>query len=76
MSDPVLMTRKPYNLHYYIFDRLAPLYDLGIWLLMLPSGGEDRLRERVIRAALPIEGARVLEIFAGTAHITRGIQGP
>lgn len=64
------MTRKPYNLHYYIFDRLAPLYDLGIWLLMLPAGGEDRLRERVIRAALPLDGAKLLEIFAGTATLS------
>jgi len=64
------MTRKPYNLHYYIFDKLAPLYDLGIWLLMLPAGGEDKLRGRVISAALPLEGAKVLEIFSGTATLS------
>lgn len=64
------MTRKPYNLHYYIFDRLAPLYDLGIWLLMLFAGGEDKLRGRVIREAFPLEDVRVLEIFAGTATLS------
>ncbi len=64
------MPRKPYNLHYYIFDWLAPLYDLDIWFMLLPAGGEDKQREKVISAALPLEGLRVLEIFAGTATLS------
>ncbi len=64
------MTLRHYPIHYYIFDRLAPLYDLGVWLLMLPVGGEDRLRERVIEESSPLEGAGILEIFAGTGTLS------
>jgi ubiquinone/menaquinone biosynthesis C-methylase UbiE len=46
------------------------LYDLGIWLLALLVGGEKRFRMRVIDEAGPLEGAKVLEIFSGTATLS------
>lgn len=62
--------RKPRPPHYFLYDWLAPLYDLGVWLVSLPFGGESRLRERLLDEADIREGARVLEIFSGTATLS------
>lgn len=53
-----------------VYDVLAPLYDLGVWSLALFLGGEEGLRDRAIAEAMPLEGRRVLEIFAGTGTIS------
>lgn len=53
-----------------VFDVLAPLYDLGVWFIALFLGGEERLRDRAIAEAMPLEGRRVLEIFAGTGTLS------
>lgn len=60
-------SRKPTR--HSSFDLMAPLYDLGVWFLSLLAGGEKAFRSRVIDAAMPLEGMRVLEIFAGTATL-------
>ncbi|MBI5643802.1 MAG: class I SAM-dependent methyltransferase [Deltaproteobacteria bacterium] len=62
------MSRKINPSHYLLYDWLAPLYDLGIWLLALLAGGEGRLRAPVLKG-LEGKGERVLEIFAGTATL-------
>ncbi|OGP24049.1 MAG: hypothetical protein A2X99_08735 [Deltaproteobacteria bacterium GWB2_55_19] len=68
-----------------MYDWLAPLYDLGVWFAALPLGGEEGLRapvlreleagrvtgrERRIDKARPLEGRKVLEIFAGTGTLS------
>ncbi len=70
-----------------MYDWLAPLYDLGVWLAALLLGGEESLRGPVLREleagrgvarerradiARPLEGRRVLEIFAGTGTLSIG----
>jgi demethylmenaquinone methyltransferase/2-methoxy-6-polyprenyl-1,4-benzoquinol methylase len=50
-----------------VFNWLAPIYDLSMWLLCLPFGGEERLRKKVLREISPLQGAKVLELFCGTA---------
>ena len=62
--------RKPRPTHYCLYDWLAPLYDLGVWLASLPFGGEARLRERLLDEAEIKEGTRVLEIFSGTGTLS------
>ncbi len=52
------------------FDIIAPFYDLGIWFISLFMGGEKRLRQAFINEAMPLEGKRTLEIFAGTATLS------
>ncbi len=52
------------------FDLTAPLYDLGLWFLMLPFGSEETLRRAVIEAAMPLNGLNVLELCAGTATLS------
>lgn len=52
------------------FDLSAPLYDLGLWFLTLPLGGEETLRRAVIDAATPLKGLNVLELCAGTASLS------
>jgi len=52
------------------FDIAAPFYDLGVWFAGLFIGGERRLREGFIDEAMPLEGMRTLEIFAGTATLS------
>ncbi len=51
------------------FDIAAPFYDLGLWFAGLFIGGEGRLREAFINEAMPLEGKKTLEIFAGTATL-------
>src|SRR3989338_8362617 len=65
----ILNMSRPY---YYrpAFDIFAPLYDLGMWLIVLPFGGERRLRNAVIDAMVPLEGRKVLEICCGTATLS------
>lgn len=53
-----------------VFDVLAPLYDLGVWFVALFLGGEEGLRDKAIAEAMPLEGRKVLEIFAGTGTIS------
>lgn len=62
--------RKPRPPHYFFYDWLAPLYDLGVWLVFLPFGGEARLREMLLDQAGVREGEEVLEIFSGTATLS------
>jgi ubiquinone/menaquinone biosynthesis C-methylase UbiE len=52
-----------------VFDWLAPVYDLFMWLLGLPLGGEDRVRNKVLGELAPLEGKRVVELFCGTASL-------
>ncbi|MBI4949374.1 MAG: methyltransferase domain-containing protein [Deltaproteobacteria bacterium] len=81
------MSQKNHPAHYLMYDWLAPLYDLGVWLAALFLGGEEGLRGPVLREleagsgaarerradmARPLEGRRVLEIFAGTATLSIG----
>lgn len=64
------MTRKPHAARSILFDWFAPLYDLAVWFLTLPLGGENRLRERVVEKASPLKGLKTLEVFAGTATLS------
>jgi len=52
------------------FDLIAPFYDLGIWFISLFIGGEQKLREEFIREAMPLEGRKTIELFAGTATLS------
>jgi len=52
------------------FNLIAPFYDLGIWFISLFIGGEQRLREEFIREAMPLEGRKTIELFAGTATLS------
>ncbi len=52
------------------FDLIAPFYDLGIWLVALFLGGEKRLREEFLKEAMPLEGKKTIELFAGTATLS------
>lgn len=58
------------SFHSSMFDLLAPLYDLAVWLLAAPLGGEGRLRGAIIEAVSPVKGAQILELFAGTATLS------
>jgi ubiquinone/menaquinone biosynthesis C-methylase UbiE len=51
-----------------LFDSLAPLYDLFIWILFV--GSEQRFRKKVLGEITPLAGARVLELFCGTASLS------
>ncbi|MBW7956627.1 MAG: methyltransferase domain-containing protein [Deltaproteobacteria bacterium] len=62
--------KKPRPPHFYLYDWLAPLYDLGVRLAALPFGGEARLRARVLDEAAVKGGQRILEIFSGTATLS------
>lgn len=53
-----------------VFDWLAPVYDLFMWFLGLPLGGEDRVRKKVINEFAPLKGKRVVELFCGTASLS------
>lgn len=64
------MTQKPQTAHYLLYDLFAPMYDLGVWLLAVLLGGEGRLREKTVEEAGVFKGARLLEIFAGTATLS------
>jgi len=54
-----------------MWDRIAPIYDLGMKLLMLPFGGERAIRTRFLDAAGVAEGMRVLDIGCATGVLTR-----
>lgn len=62
--------KKPRPPHYYLYDWLAPLYDLGVRLAAVPFGGEARLRGRTLDEAAVKGGQKVLEIFSGTATLS------
>ena len=62
---------SPPSHHYDPYDRLAPFYDWMAWSLLLPFGGEDRFRGRVIEALQLSPGDRVLELGVGTGAMTR-----
>jgi ubiquinone/menaquinone biosynthesis C-methylase UbiE len=64
------MDRKPQPSHSVLYEWFAPLYDLGVWLLALPFGGEDALREKVVGKASIRKGDKTLEIFSGTASLS------
>ncbi|MDO8426791.1 MAG: methyltransferase domain-containing protein [Deltaproteobacteria bacterium] len=66
------MTRKIHPSHYILYDWFAPLYDLGVWLLAAPFGGEDRIREAVLSEIESggLAGKKALEVFAGTATLS------
>src|SRR3989338_3368286 len=65
----ILNMSRPY---YYrpAFDIFAPLYDLGMWLIGLPFGGERRLRSAVIEKMTPLQDCRILEMCCGTATLS------
>jgi ubiquinone/menaquinone biosynthesis C-methylase UbiE len=44
-------------------------YDLLVWLLMLPRGGEGKFRERLIRLARIEPGESVLDVGCGTGSL-------
>lgn len=62
--------KKPRPPHYYLYDWLAPLYDLGVRLAAIPFGGEARLRSRTLDETDVRGGQKVLEIFSGTATLS------
>lgn len=62
--------KKPRPPHFYLYDWLAPLYDLGVRLAAFPFGGEARLRARLLDEAAVTGGLRVLDIFSGTATLS------
>lgn len=80
------MSQKPHPAHYLLYDWFAPLYDLGVWFAALLVGGEESLRGPVLKelgatgrgvgrgrradTARPLEGKKVLEIFAGTGTLS------
>ena len=64
------MAKKARSLHQAMFDLLAPLYDLGFWLIALFFGGEKAVRDRTVEEAMPLAGMTVLESFAGTATVS------
>jgi demethylmenaquinone methyltransferase/2-methoxy-6-polyprenyl-1,4-benzoquinol methylase len=53
-----------------VFNWFAPIYDLGMWFLALFLGGEDRVRNKLLKELGPLEGAKVLEPFCGTATLS------
>ncbi len=54
-----------------MYDWLAPLYDLGVWLFFLPAGGEEKTRAAVMEALEPAGGGSlVLELCSGTASLS------
>jgi demethylmenaquinone methyltransferase/2-methoxy-6-polyprenyl-1,4-benzoquinol methylase len=53
------------------YPRLARYYDAMAWTLLLPFGGEDRLRQRSLDALELRPGMRVLELGCGTGAMTR-----
>ncbi|HUU70019.1 MAG TPA: methyltransferase domain-containing protein [Planctomycetota bacterium] len=53
------------------WDRIAPLYDPGMKMLMLPFGGERKTRWRFLDAAGIVEGMRVLDVCCATGTLTR-----
>ncbi|MBI5237248.1 MAG: methyltransferase domain-containing protein [Deltaproteobacteria bacterium] len=56
---------------FIIYDWLAPLYDLGVWFLFLLTGGEDRIRGRVLAWLEPLRPeSLVLELCCGTATLS------
>jgi len=54
-----------------MWNRIAPIYDPGMKLLMLPFGGERKIRTRFLDAAGVAEGMRVLDIGCATGTLTR-----
>ena len=66
-----LMENNRGRRRFVIYDWLAPLYDLGVWLFFLPAGGEDRLRQRVLAGLEPLSTeSLVLELCSGTATLS------
>lgn len=56
------------------FDRLAPVYDKAIRILLFPLGGEKRLRLNLVKEIEKLNlkrGARILEIGCGTGENLR-----
>lgn len=65
------MKDTPVRRRFVIYDWLAPLYDLGVWFLFLLTGGEDRLRARVLEGLEPMRPeSLVLELCCGTATLS------
>jgi ubiquinone/menaquinone biosynthesis C-methylase UbiE len=52
------------------YPLLAPFYDATAFAMLLPFGGEHRLRERVIDLVDVAEGVHVLELGCGTGAMT------
>lgn len=45
------------------------------WFAQASSAGNAALRALVLEAAAPLDGARVLELYAGSGNFTRGLAG-
>ena len=53
------------------WSRMAPVYDLGMKLLLLPLGGERRIRRRFLEIANVVEGTTVLDLGCATGLLTQ-----
>ena len=67
------MSKPPY--YRPAFDIFAPLYDLGVWIIGLPLGGERKLRRLILEAITgadlkSLTGCRILELCCGTATLS------
>lgn len=63
---------EPKPAHYYNpYAWLAPFYDRMASTLLLPFGGEERFRRKVVDAMELRPGTRVLEMGCGTGSMTR-----
>ena len=56
--------------HRRIYDWIAPLYDLGTWLLGGLAGGETKLRNKVLEALGPLDGVKVVDLCCGTGTLS------
>ncbi|MEW6034533.1 MAG: methyltransferase domain-containing protein [Chloroflexota bacterium] len=68
-----LAPTEPVIPSYYregLWKKLAPFYDVLIWLLLLPLGGEQRLRRGLVDFGNPLPGERVLDVCCGTGALT------
>jgi demethylmenaquinone methyltransferase/2-methoxy-6-polyprenyl-1,4-benzoquinol methylase len=52
------------------WDRFARWYDPLLKLVLLPFGGEGRLRRRFVDFAAPKKGEQVLDVCSGTGRLT------
>ena len=73
MRTPVHVSPAPDSPahHYDPYDRLAPFYDTMAAVMLLPFGGEGRVRRRGVQALDLQRRHHVLELGCGTGSMTR-----